>query len=132
METDHETLRHVLRAGPSALARALGDPTIIRALRDPESPRPWPLPIDEQTHEPSFDVFDEGNEILIVSELPGVGAEQLHIYGYAAQVVVHVRGRGSRYSVRLPLRIDPTSVSYAFRNSILAIRANLTAIAPAE
>lgn len=123
MDSDQENLRHLLRASPSALARLVGDPAVARALRDPEAPRAIPWPAEGSMPEPSFEVFDEGHEVLIVSEMPGIGAEQIHVYGYAAQVVVHVRGRGSRYSVRLPLRIEPTSVSYAFRNSILAIRA---------
>lgn len=132
METEQANLRHVLRASPSALARTIGNPAMARALRDPGAPRPFPPLLEGPMPEPSFEIFDEGHEVLIVSELPGVGADQIHVYGYAAQVVVHVRGRGSRYSVRLPLRIEPTSVSYAFHNSILAIRACPSEAAPAS
>jgi HSP20 family molecular chaperone IbpA len=112
------------------LARTIGDPRIVNALRDTDAP--MPLPVAAYTHEPNFDVFEEGHEILIVSELPGVGVEQIRIYGYTTQVVVHVRGHGSRYSVRLPLQIEPTSISFTIRNSILEVRAGIYRAAAAE
>lgn len=122
METDPKALRQILRAGPSVLARQLGSPEVLRGLQNPEELRFEAERIDEPRQESGFEIFDEGEEILVVSELPGVAARQLRIYGYVAQVVVHVRG-GSRHSVRLPQQIDPNSISYAFQNNILTVRA---------
>lgn len=123
MDANQEATRQLLRAGPAALSRALGDPSIIRGLQDPaalEGALPF---VEQQAAEPSFDVFDEGSELLVVSELRGVSEEQIRIYCYPAQVVVHLRGTGGRHCVPLPLRIDTTSVTYAFHNNILTIKA---------
>jgi HSP20 family molecular chaperone IbpA len=131
MQTDPEALRNVLRASPSVLARQIGQPTMIRKLRDPAEPQAQVV-IDGPLPEPSFDIFDEGHELLIVGELQGVVAGQLRVYGYLSQVVIHVRGRGSRYSVRLPQYIDPASICYSFCNNILALRASRPGLALAE
>jgi HSP20 family molecular chaperone IbpA len=123
METDQEAVRRVLRTSPGALARTIGHPAIMATVRDLEGSQLMALVVGERVSEPGFDIFDEGDEILVVGEMPGVSSEQLRIYGYATQIVVHVRGQSGRYSVRLPLQIEPESLSYALHNSIMTIRA---------
>lgn len=114
MATDREALRRVLRSGPSVLARSLGAAEAVLQ------------PLEPATDEPTFELFDEGDELLVIGELPGVTAAQIRVYAYPTAVVIHVRGgRGAdRHPTPLPRRIDPASLSCTFRNGILVARAS--------
>jgi HSP20 family molecular chaperone IbpA len=114
MAIDREALRRVLRSSPGVLARSLG------------AAEPVLQPAEVGVEAPTFELFDEGDELLVIGELPGVTAAQIRVYAYPVAVVVHVRGgRGaSRQPMPLPRRIDPASLSCTFRNGILVARAS--------
>lgn len=119
--------RQVLRSGPGALARLIGNPSMAKCIRqraalleravgEPAAPAPAPA-----RPEPHFEVLDEGDELLVLVELPAARAWELRVYAYAGQLSVHLCEAGRRYSHPLPAAVEPASVRPEFHNGILSV-----------
>lgn len=77
-----------------------------------------------ETREPLVDVLDEGDHLLVIVEMPGVGEEdvRLRIEGEILEVVAVTRSRRYRREVLLPTAVDPASLVRSYRNGILEVR----------
>lgn len=82
-------------------------------------------PGQEEAVEPPLEVFDEGGEVVIVAEVPGVGLEDLEVKveGRAFSLASRSGARRSyRKTVRLDAEVDADSLKAACRNGVLEVR----------
>lgn len=81
-------------------------------------------PVVEEEREPLIDVFDEGDEILIISEVPGINGEgiTLDLKGDILEIVAVGKNRKYRKEVLLPVQVRKETLSYTYKNGILEIR----------
>ncbi len=73
--------------------------------------------------EPLIDVFDEGDEIVIAAELPGVKEDAIQIEVRGDVLALSSSGE-RRYSkeVLLPSSVDAASMKRSFKNGLLELR----------
>jgi len=77
-----------------------------------------------ETREPLADVFDEGDEILIVFELPGVAERDIHVELNGDVLALEAKGTRHRYECEtlLPAPVDPGSAQQSYDNGYLQVR----------
>jgi len=75
------------------------------------------------TREPLVDVFDEGQEIVVVAELPGVGEDEIDVQVRDDILSLETTG-AHRFAkeILLPGAVDAASVQQAYKNGILELR----------
>lgn len=80
-------------------------------------------PVVSDVREPLVDVFDEGEEIVVTAELPGVAEEELTLTVAASVLSLETTGT-RRYAkeVALPVPVDASSLRRSFRNGILQVQ----------
>ncbi|KAB2867064.1 MAG: Hsp20/alpha crystallin family protein, partial [Bauldia sp.] len=73
--------------------------------------------------EPLIDVFDEGAEIVVVAELPGVSGDAIDIEVRGDVLALSSSGE-RRYAKEtlLPSPVDPGSLRRSFKNGLLELR----------
>ena len=79
-------------------------------------------PVVAEVREPLVDVFDEGQEIVVVAELPGVAEEEIHIE--AQDDILSLETTGERKyakEILLPEAVDATTLRKTYRNGILEL-----------
>lgn len=82
-------------------------------------------PIVTETREPLADIFDEGELILVVVELPGVAEEELEVD--IQDDVLSLSTKGEKKYVKemlLPHLVDPATLTTCYKNGILELRVN--------
>lgn len=82
-------------------------------------------PVVDEVREPLVDVFDEGESVLVVAELPGVAEEDIAVE--VKEDVLSLETRGDRKyakEVLLPERVDPATMKKACKNGVLELRLN--------
>lgn len=80
-------------------------------------------PVVDEVREPLVDVFDEGDAVLMVAELPGVAESDVQIE-VREDVLSLSTAAGRKYAteVRLPSRVDPATMKTVYKNGILEVR----------
>ncbi|MBI2919113.1 MAG: Hsp20 family protein [Chloroflexi bacterium] len=81
-------------------------------------------PVATEVREPMVDVLDEGQEFVIVAELPGVEEKdiRLGVKGDSLQLDASTRDRKYHREVLLPAPVDAKSLRSAYRNGVLEVR----------
>jgi HSP20 family protein len=82
-------------------------------------------PIVTETREPLVDIFDEGEIIVVVAELPGVGEEEIEIE--IQDDLLSLSTKGERKYVKemlLPHLVDSATLTTSYKNGILELRVN--------
>lgn len=81
-------------------------------------------PVVEEEREPLTDVFDEKDEVLVISEIPGVNGEgiTLDLKGDILEITAVGKNRKYCKEVLLPVRAKKEDLSYAYKNGILEVR----------
>ncbi|MBI2267625.1 MAG: Hsp20/alpha crystallin family protein [Armatimonadetes bacterium] len=81
-------------------------------------------PVVEETREPLFDLFDEGEEFHILVELPGADPSGISLHICDDILDIEAEGPGRKYAreILLPALPDRESLSHTFANGILEIR----------
>jgi len=82
-------------------------------------------PIVAETREPLVDIFDEGEAILVVVELPGVSGEEIEVDLQGD--ILSLSTKGERKYIKemlLPHLVDPATLITSYKNGILELRAN--------
>jgi HSP20 family protein len=78
-----------------------------------------------EVSEPPLDLFDEGDEIRIVADVPGAELDDLELKAddrlFSLSTKAGAR-RAYRRDVVLPAAVDPTIVSQSCRNGVLEVR----------
>lgn len=80
-------------------------------------------PAVAETREPLVDVFDEGQEIVLVAELPGVGEEEIQIE--VQDDILSLKTTGEHKYVKevlLPESVDASTMQKVYKNGILELR----------
>ena len=81
-------------------------------------------PIVKEEREPLTDVFDEKNEILIISEIPGVGEEGVAVSLKGDILEISASGKNRTYykEILLPAKVKAETLTRRFKNGLLEIR----------
>jgi HSP20 family protein len=77
-----------------------------------------------ETREPLVDVFDEGDEILVVVELPGVAEADIHVELNGDVLAIEAQGKRHRYGSEtlLPATVEAGSAQQSYENGYLQVR----------
>lgn len=107
----------------------LGDPggqgykvePVAKPRRDRDAAQP---PLDE-AREPLVDVFDEGERLVIVAEMPGVEPEDVHVDLTGRALTLNAERADRKYhkSIEVPEGIRRDGLSVSSRNGIIQISA---------
>ncbi|MEK6582544.1 MAG: archaeal heat shock protein Hsp20 [Nitrospirota bacterium] len=81
-------------------------------------------PVVEEEREPLTDVFDEKDEVLIISEIPGINGEgvTLDLKGDILEILAVGKDRKYRKEVLLPAQVKKETLSHTYKNGILEVR----------
>ncbi len=75
--------------------------------------------------EPPVDVFDEGQEVTIVADVPGISLEELDLKVEGSLVSLSSKAtarRSYRKEIRLGAELEPSSLRATCRNGVLEVR----------
>ena len=80
-------------------------------------------PVVEEVREPMADVFDEGDTMQVICELPGVEAEEIQVKAQGDIVEITAEGKRRKYrkEILLGARVKPESLVTSYKNGILEI-----------
>jgi len=84
-------------------------------------------PVVADVREPMVDIFDEGKEIVLVAELPGVSEEEVKVE--VRDDVLSLQTTGERKyekEILLPGKVNAKSMGKTFKNGILELRLKRT------
>ena len=81
-------------------------------------------PAVEEVREPMVDVFDEGNEVVVIAEIPGVQENAIKLEARQDILVLSASDGDRKYSkeVLLPCPVQAETMKSSYRNGILEIR----------
>jgi len=82
-------------------------------------------PVVAEVREPLVDVFDEGLEIIIVAELPGVSEGEIHVEIQDDILSLETTGeRKYAKEILMPVAVDTATLKKIYKNGILELRLN--------
>jgi len=78
----------------------------------------------EEKREPLTDVFDEKDEILVISEIPGVTKEGISLTLKRDILEISASGKNITYykEILLPVEGKQENLSYSYNNGVLEVR----------
>ena len=78
----------------------------------------------EEVSEPLVDIFDEGDHLVVIAELPGVSAEEIKVEVTGDIINLEAFGEERKYAkeILLPNTVTVESLTTAYKNGILKIR----------
>ena len=83
-------------------------------------------PVISEEREPLVDVFEEGDEIVVIAELPGVDKDKINIKvgDNMRKLVIRASDTNRKYykEIELPAKVDPKSAKANYRNGVLEIK----------
>ena len=81
-------------------------------------------PLLKEEREPLVDVMDEGREVVVVTELPGVEKEEIKLEATDRTLKIHVDSAKRRYFKELELGhlVDPRTARASYKNGVLEVR----------
>ena len=124
-----EEMRKIRNEIDAMFARFFGRPEVREAE----------LTIPQGFREPLSDIFETDNEIVIVTELPGVNKDDIKISASEDSIEIKAevreekvkrenyfsqerRYKGFYRSLSLPVKVDPTKAKATYKNGLLEIR----------
>ena len=81
-------------------------------------------PVLKEEREPLVDVIDDGNEVVVVTELPGVEKEHIKLESTDRALKISVDSTKRRYfkEMELPHLVDPRTAKATYKNGVLEVR----------
>lgn len=78
----------------------------------------------EEVREPMVDIFDEGSEVVVIAEIPGVQESAIKLEVREDILLLSATDEGRKYSkeVLLPCAVQADTIKSSYRNGILEIR----------
>lgn len=78
----------------------------------------------EETREPYTDVFDEGEEVVVLAELPGVDAADIKVEVHGDVLSLRAESAKRKYAkeLLLPAEVEQETMKMSYSNGILEIR----------
>ncbi len=106
--------------------RGYGAPSWARNHAPPASGGPapgQPAPLVPESVEPIVDVFDEGNRILVVAEIPGADERSIRVEIEDHTLGLWARGKFRDYKGRvgLPAETSPASLAWTLNNGVISL-----------
>ena len=79
-----------------------------------------------EVREPIVDVFDEGDYIMVIAELPGVVKRDIHLEVKGDILSLKAEGKDRKYSkeVLLPSEVEADSLETQYKSGIMEIKIN--------
>lgn len=122
-ELVHRLIEHSISRGGSGMAPGYGFRIIIVGGEIPIGRMSCPPQGGTITYEPSTEVYTSDSEVLVVTEIPGVEEEHLHLQVTGTTLRVMARGHECRYEAVVDLpQVDTGSMSHHLKNGVLEIR----------
>lgn len=115
-------------AGPGGVARPVvrpfGDISKVNKITREEPTKRPKGPVVEEATEPIVDIFDEGDFVRVVAELPGVAESEITCEVEGNDVVAISTSGKKKYSkeILLTSNVDPASLSKSYANGVLEIK----------
>lgn len=77
-----------------------------------------------ETREPLVDVLDEGDQLVVIAEIPGVEEKDIQLKAEGDILEIAASGKDRKYQkeVLLPSAVDSASLESSYRNGVLEIR----------
>ncbi len=99
---------------------------VIREFGNVESSSRGPLLKEER--EPLVDVLEDGGEVVVVTELPGVEREDIRLESTDRALKINVESAKRRYlkEMELPHMVDPRTARATYKNGVLEVRFSKT------
>ena len=81
-------------------------------------------PLLKEEREPLVDVMDEGREVVVVTELPGVERDDIRLEATDRSLKIHVDSAKRRYlkELELPHLVNPGTAQATYKNGVLEVR----------
>ena len=81
-------------------------------------------PVVHEVREPIVDIFDESDHVLVVAELPGVGAEDVRLELHGDMLIVEASKEDKKYrkEMHLPREFLADKMTYTCHHGLLEIR----------
>ena len=81
-------------------------------------------PVVSETREPFVDVFDEGGEVVVVAEVPGVREQDIHTELTGDVLALSATGDKRKYQkeILLPAAVDQVVHQQSYQNGYLELR----------
>ncbi len=81
-------------------------------------------PVVAEVREPIVDVFDEGERLVVIAELPGIEETDIHLEVKDDILALTAEAKDRKYSkeVLLPSSVDAESMESLYKNGILEIK----------
>jgi len=78
----------------------------------------------KEEREPLVDVLQEGNEVVVVTELPGVEKDDIKLESTDRALKIAVESAKRRYfkEMELPHLVDPRMAKATYKNGVLEVR----------
>jgi HSP20 family molecular chaperone IbpA len=82
------------------------------------------IPSLTNERQPSIDVFEEENYLIVLTELPGIDEKDVNIKADENSVTITAENTAKKYLkiVRLPTRVNKDTAEFTYRNNILQLR----------
>lgn len=79
----------------------------------------------EEERRPFIDVFERGDEVVVVAEVPGVDEDKINVKVLEDKKTLVIDARGDRRKyyeeVDLPAKVDPSSIKTTYKNGVLEV-----------
>ncbi len=81
-------------------------------------------PLVKEEREPLVDVMDNGKEVVVVTELPGVEKDDIKLESTDRALKISVESAKRRYlkELELPHMVDPRTAKATYKNGVLEVR----------
>ena len=85
-------------------------------------------PMLKEEREPLVDSMEEGNDVLVVTELPGVEKDQINLESTDRTLKISVGSPRRRYlkEMELPHLVDPRTARATYKNGVLEVKFHKT------
>lgn len=94
-------------------------------IREFGNVKPWSRPLVSEDTEPLTDVYDEGNVVKVIMDMPGVDKEdiKINVLRDGRTLIVEARGsdRSYRKELTLPTEVDAGKAKATYKNGVLTI-----------
>jgi len=87
-------------------------------------------PVITEEREPLIDVFESGDEVTVIAEMPGVEKEKIDVKVTedGRTLIINASDSSRRYykEVELPAKVDPASAKASYKNGVLEVKLKKT------
>lgn len=83
-------------------------------------------PVISEEREPLIDVFEEGDDVVVIAEIPGVDKDKIkvEVSEDKRRLIIRASNENRKYykEVELPAPVDPSSAKANYKNGVLEVR----------